>query len=151
MRPPFVFDQLGVRVPAVVVSPYVRAGVDHTLFDHASIPATVTQQFIGPPREHAPFLREKNATPMLGLLAPISPRDDWPSYTPGARITWMPTLDRPASALQLEHAQELHAALTRNLPDVAGSLDPLGVKTKKDAAAFVSEAMTALHERAGYA
>jgi len=151
MRPPFVFDQLGVRVPAVVVSPYVRAGVDHTLFDHASIPATVTQQFIGPPREHAPFLREKNATPMLGLLAPISPRDDWPSYTPGARITWMPTLDRPASALQLEHAQELHAALTRILPDVAGSLDPLGVKTKKDAAAFVSEAMTALHERAGYA
>jgi len=151
MRPPFVFDQLGVRVPAVVVSPYVRAGVDHTLFEHASIPATVTQQFIGPPREHAPFLREQNATPMLGLLAPISPRDDWPSYTPGARITWTPTLDRPASALQLEHAQELHAALTRILPDVAGRLDPVGVKTKKDVAAFVSEAMTALHERAGYA
>jgi hypothetical protein len=60
-------------------------------------------------------------------------------------------LDRPASALQLEHAQELHAALTRILPDVAGRLDPVGVKTKKDVAAFVSEAMTALHERAGYA
>ena len=45
----FNFDRLGVRVRAIVVSPYVTPGVSHALFEHASIPATVTQQFIGPP------------------------------------------------------------------------------------------------------
>jgi phospholipase C len=38
----FRFDRLGVRVPALVISPYTRAGtVDHTLYDHSSILATV--------------------------------------------------------------------------------------------------------------
>ena len=50
----FNFDRLGVRVGAIVVSPYVTPGVSHTLFEHASIPATATQQFIGPPARHAP-------------------------------------------------------------------------------------------------
>lgn len=33
----FVFNQLGIRVPAILVSPYVDAGVDHTVFDHTSL------------------------------------------------------------------------------------------------------------------
>jgi phospholipase C len=38
----FSFDRYGVRVPAVVVSPFVRAGtIDHTLYDHTSIMKTV--------------------------------------------------------------------------------------------------------------
>jgi hypothetical protein len=40
--PLFGFDLVGVRVPAVLVSPYiVRGTVDHTQYEHASIPATV--------------------------------------------------------------------------------------------------------------
>ncbi|MGH8780044.1 alkaline phosphatase family protein [Paraburkholderia sp.] len=34
---PFGFDQLGVRVPAILVSPWVKQGVDHTVYDHTSI------------------------------------------------------------------------------------------------------------------
>src|ERR1700687_4644726 len=60
-KPKFDFDQLGPRVGAVVVSPYVKPGVDHTLFEHASIPAAVTQQLIGDPGRNAPYLREKKA------------------------------------------------------------------------------------------
>jgi phospholipase C len=30
------FDQLGFRVPTIVCGPYVRPGVDHTVFDHTS-------------------------------------------------------------------------------------------------------------------
>ena len=42
----FVFDQLGPRVPAVVVSPLIpRNLIEHRLFDHASIPATVERVF----------------------------------------------------------------------------------------------------------
>lgn len=38
----FTFEQYGVRVPAVIVSPFVPAGtVDHTLYDHSSVPNTL--------------------------------------------------------------------------------------------------------------
>jgi phospholipase C len=33
----FKFDKLGVRVPAVLMSPWVNAGVCHTVFDHTSL------------------------------------------------------------------------------------------------------------------
>jgi phospholipase C len=44
----FKFDRLGVRVPAILVSPWIPKGtvVDRS-FDHASIPATVTKFFLG--------------------------------------------------------------------------------------------------------
>jgi phospholipase C len=44
----FWFDRLGVRVPAILVSPWIPAGtVVNRVFDHASIPATVTKFFLG--------------------------------------------------------------------------------------------------------
>jgi phospholipase C len=44
----FQFDRLGVRVPAVLVSPWIQKGTVVTrTFDHASIPATVTKFFLG--------------------------------------------------------------------------------------------------------
>ena len=49
--PAFAFDRLGVRVPAVIVSPYVKpATVCHTVFDHASVIRTVFDIF-GLPRQ----------------------------------------------------------------------------------------------------
>jgi hypothetical protein len=36
-RDEYSFDRLGVRVPAVLVSPWVGRGVEHTVFDHTSI------------------------------------------------------------------------------------------------------------------
>ena len=33
----YTFDQLGVRVPAILVSPYVKTGVIHDQFDHTSL------------------------------------------------------------------------------------------------------------------
>jgi phospholipase C len=59
---PFFFDRLGVRVPAVLVSPWVPQGTVvpiHRVFEHASIPATVTDFFIGDYKERSP--REKAA------------------------------------------------------------------------------------------
>ena len=42
----FAFDRLGVRVPAIVVSPLIEAGVvDHTVYDHSSVPATMERLF----------------------------------------------------------------------------------------------------------
>jgi phospholipase C len=45
---PFAFDRLGVRVPAILVSPWIPKGaIVSRVFDHASIPATVTKFFLG--------------------------------------------------------------------------------------------------------
>lgn len=44
--PPFAFDRLGLRVPAVLVSPLIPKGtVDSTLYDHTSLLATVRELF----------------------------------------------------------------------------------------------------------
>jgi hypothetical protein len=46
----FTFAQLGVRVPAVVVSPWIAPHtVDHTVYDHSSVPATIGRLFGRPP------------------------------------------------------------------------------------------------------
>ncbi len=41
----FTFDQLGVRVPAVIVSPWINSQVDHTVYDHSSVLATIEYLF----------------------------------------------------------------------------------------------------------
>jgi len=71
----FKFDRLGVRVPAVLISPWIPKGtvvpgtedpVGGRVFEHASIPATVTEFFLGAYDERSP--REKKAATFLDLL-----------------------------------------------------------------------------------
>jgi phospholipase C len=45
--PAFDFTRLGVRVPAVIISPYVPKGIiDHTVYDHSSLIATACKLFL---------------------------------------------------------------------------------------------------------
>lgn len=47
ITPPFEFNRLGVRVPAVIISPFVPRGtIIHDVFDHTSIIATARKLFI---------------------------------------------------------------------------------------------------------
>jgi phospholipase C len=85
---PFTFNRLGVRVPAILISPWIakgtvipgtEAGANARIFDHASIPATVTKQFNLPtdPRSE----REKAASTFLDLLGDtIRPDTDCPVF-----------------------------------------------------------------------
>ena len=43
------FRRYGVRVPALVVSPFVEAGVSHTVFDHTSLLKTILLRFCKQP------------------------------------------------------------------------------------------------------
>jgi phospholipase C len=72
---PFAFDRLGVRVPAVLISPWIPKGtivpgpedpVNQRIFEHACIPATVTKQFLGTYDKRTD--REKQAETFLDLL-----------------------------------------------------------------------------------
>lgn len=69
----FDFSQYGVRVPAVVVSPLIPKGtVDHTVYDHASIPATL-ERLLG----MKPLTARDAAANDLGHLLTLRvPRDD---------------------------------------------------------------------------
>jgi phospholipase C len=64
---PFHFDRLGIRVPAVLISPWVAPGtVINEVFEHASIPGTLTDFFIGAYPDRSP--REIVANTFLGYL-----------------------------------------------------------------------------------
>ncbi len=77
---PFRFDRLGVRVPAILVSPWIPKGtvVDGRIFEHASIPATVTRFFLGEYAQRSP--REKVAETFHDLLTSPTLRDDCPDF-----------------------------------------------------------------------
>ena len=87
---PFNFDRLGVRVPAILVSPWIpRNTVVNRVFDHASIPATVTKFFLGnysprSPREiNADVFIEPNVQPVdptRNLLSLDTMRTDCPDF-----------------------------------------------------------------------
>jgi len=75
----FTFEQYGPRVPAVVISPWIpRNVVDHRLYDHSSIPATVEKLFgIDPLTE-----RDRAANSVLPLLSLDAARDNTPTTLP---------------------------------------------------------------------
>ncbi|WP_118184333.1 alkaline phosphatase family protein [Paraburkholderia phosphatilytica] len=61
----FQFDVYGVRVPAIVVSPWVEQGkVDSTTYDHSSVLATLERLFGLPSLTD----RDKNANHLLSLI-----------------------------------------------------------------------------------
>lgn len=85
----FLFDRLGVRVPAVLVSPWVprstvvagAGAAGGRVFEHASIPATVTDHFLGAFDQRSP--REKAADTFLDLVALDQMRQDTPDFVLG--------------------------------------------------------------------
>jgi phospholipase C len=87
---PFLFDRLGVRVPAVLVSPWIPQGTvisglgdpDARVFEHASIPATVTDLFVPDFDQHnSRSPRERAAERFTGLLTLDQMRTDTPDFT----------------------------------------------------------------------
>jgi phospholipase C len=101
----FSFDQYGVRVPAVIVSPRIpRNTIDHRLYDHSSIAATIAAAF----DLQSLTARDAAAGNLLPLLSLPSPRTDAPAMLPDA-------VAAPATrAIQLEPAA---------VPDMSGSVD----------------------------
>ncbi len=73
----FDFKRLGVRVPAVLVSPFIEKGtIIHDVFDHTSIIATARKLFV-PEWEKFPLTeRDRNARTFEGCLNLSSPRTD---------------------------------------------------------------------------
>jgi phospholipase C len=80
---PFLFDRLGVRVPAVLVSPWIARNtvVDGRVFEHASIPATITDWLLPGFDARARSPREAAASTFLDLLTLGTMRTDGPDFS----------------------------------------------------------------------
>ena len=125
----FAFDRYGVRVPAVLVSPYIPKGaIDHRTFDHTSIAATLKQIF-GLPA----FLthRDASAQTFQAIASLDAPRTDIPqnlnSSTPASLLqpSAVP-VNEDIEAVHLATARMSRAPLSdlqRGIVDLAHTLD----------------------------
>jgi phospholipase C len=109
----FAFDQLGVRVPAVVVSPLVPRGlVDHTQYDHSSISACLRDVF-----GTAPLTARDAGAHSFNKLASLSvPRTDAPTVLSSPATSGIADCEQADLAGDLLSAtQELNAPAERAL------------------------------------
>ena len=165
----FKFDRLGIRVPAVFVSPWIDQGVlIHTQYEHASIPATVANFFIADPPQRNLTVREQRAnlfTVDPNLLSLATPRTDSFYFTmekvPAAKATPLTIMaqaedgttgipiaaappdaynpERPMGVLLSDHIQEL-SRLEQQLPP--GQRTNINVNTlvsEKDASDYIGK------------
>jgi phospholipase C len=78
----FFFDRLGVRVPAILISPWAPADeVINDTFEHASIPATLTEWLIPDFAPAGRTAREAAANTFLNGLSLTTMRTDCPVFT----------------------------------------------------------------------
>jgi phospholipase C len=147
--PPYDFAYYGVRVPAIAISPYTEKGqVTHTLFEHASIPATVTAQFIGDPQTSSPYAREQWANTLLQLVTLDAARDelpDWAARPVQLDAASVSSANSPAAQLHLEHVAEVHSVLQQQNPALAAQMDPASVTTEAEASRFVAKALASIN------
>jgi phospholipase C len=134
--PPFAFDRLGVRVPALLVSPWIPPGqVDSTLYDHTAILGFVKQHFGLPAFLHA---RDAAADTFTHLLLD-QPRTDAPRNLTARVPSFASRAAR--TAVVREHAQREPSDYQRRLMALALSLQR--PRTQRDAAQVVAKQMAA--------
>jgi phospholipase C len=78
------FEKYGPRVPALIISPLIPKNlIDHRLYDHASVPATLEALF----GLNALTKRDAAANRLTSLLTLAAPRKDAPSALPPVAST----------------------------------------------------------------
>jgi phospholipase C len=119
----FLFDWYGVRVPAVVVSPLIPKGVvDHTLYDHASVSATMRKLF----GTTAMTDRDKAANDLVHLLSLQTPRTDCPT------VLNNPVAQAPSPAALTAAAMSPEQAAAQPLPQDGNTPGFMEILAKTD-------------------
>jgi hypothetical protein len=147
----FRFNQLGARVPAVVISPFVPQGtIEHRLLEHSSIVKTVCELF------EVPLLhgnRDLNTVCGFGHLASLpAARTDTPERLPDAVVAPFPNVGRatdPHRDFEMLHLSvrlaALHDAELRPGEHDAIERRVAALQTPEEAAVYVKE----VNERIG--
>lgn len=126
----FRFDQYGVRVPALVISPLIpRNVIDHILHDHAAILATVERRFGLPPLTD----RDGSARDLSHLFTLDNPRGDCPTSLPSPACVPLPAAPAapPVADLTSNAWGFLQIAAMRHAAMVPGDKNDLLNKVKE--------------------
>jgi phospholipase C len=115
----FTFAQYGVRVPAVIVSPLLTSSVDHTVYDHSSVLATLEWLFGLSNLTD----RDRVANRIQGVVSSGAPRMDCPTKlkAPAQQPEKRPLTVEERAARELEP-----------VPDRSSLVGFLGVLLKAD-------------------
>jgi phospholipase C len=119
----FTFDQLGVRVPAILVSPYVGRGVLKTEFDHTSLLRYVSDKW-----RLGPLGARTGQANSFALAIGERARDDAPATIPAM----------PAGALPLQAQVPVPATLSDQQQALLGLSHFLETMTTTDPATTVA-------------
>jgi phospholipase C len=154
----FDFTQLGVRVPAIVVSPLIpRNTIDHTVYDHTSTLATVENIFGLQPLTE----RDKHAHSLNHLFSLATPRTDAPPTLPDPAHSGISCEDEPVESIAARQLAAnpnqaaapsdpsmqgfLHVALLRDLHATPPAereqrtATYLNIRTRRDAKQYLME------------
>jgi len=122
---PFNFDRYGVRVPAVIVSPYIRQGTvlrppGKLPYDHTSILATLRKRFnLGAPLSN----RDAVAPDLESALTLENPDNLGPERLDALPYVATPTDLAQAKAIPLNGLQKSLLDLAKRLPKDANKVD----------------------------
>lgn len=152
-NPPFDFKRLGVRVPAVMVSPYIKPGTvigstDGSMLEHASIIATARKLFLPDWQNTSLTERDKNAAPFDHVLTLATP-DNNPMAAHAATMVGRQmaapgeaprtSMDKPLSQLQTDMVTHAYQA-EQDLPaEQRTGISLTDIQTEKHAAAYLSQ------------
>jgi len=156
-NPPYNFTDLGVRVPAVVISPWIDPlAIDSTQYDHASIAATARKLFLGAAWKDK-FLnnRDKAANAFDTNLTRDTARTDVVDFDHPINAAALARASNPQAiaartaahaSLELSELQEATVMQTHfvNLtldPQSQSKVQPHEIVTQRQAAAFHQEIM----------
>ena len=151
----FTFEKYGPRVPALVISPLIpRNLIDHQLYDHASVPATLETLFGLNPLTK----RDATANRLTSLLTLAEPRKNAPTMLPpAASAEAVPLAAAMADAATVSVSRPDDSADDGNLPGIvqAALRQDLAVSPAAERPAIIarvrsiktrSEAIQYLHE-----
>jgi phospholipase C len=106
---PFGFNRYGVRVPTILVSPFVepgtvfRSGKSENEYDHTSILRTI-RDWVDPDGKYASRMPPSKRIPVAPSLAPVltrsAPRDDTPVIAAPEPLAEESVLDAPLNPIQ---------------------------------------------------
>ncbi len=150
----FNFDQLGLRVPAILASPWVKAGVEHTQFDHTSLLRFVTDKWN---LRELDSVRVRNAQSIAVALTEEAERTDTPrgiTLSPDQLKPAAPDLEDKAVEKETEHqvalkrlAEFLPSALWEKTKETAFETAPKVVSFLARCVEYTKEKRAAFFDR----
>ncbi len=146
--PPFSFERLGVRVPAVLVSPFIPRGliIHDKVFDHTSIIATASKLFV---TSSPTFLtqRDRNANTFEDCLTLAAPRQGkvnipQPTNAPPAAMPMAMAAPRGAikAGARSKKSSKPHAPKKVSAEELAVAPNPSGGRITELTAAMIQHA-----------